>query len=644
MSELETIHSVLKKTARRRRWFRAWNGLFTGLFVAACLWLVAMLGFKLLPLPFGMFGGIGLLAVLFVLGGFVWGGRKRDSSLATAQWVDQKLGLKEKLSAAVEFSQSSNRWGAVLLRDGVKCLDQVKAERLLRYKLPSVARWTVLLLFVSATLGFVPEYRSQSFLDRQREEAVIKESGQHLSSFAKRNLKHRPPNLKPTEKAMVAVDELGQRLSSAKLTRADALEKIASVTDQLKNEAKNLGENPAFKRLKQESRSPSGAPSSTAKALQKQIESLQKSMPKGSNDPDALQKMKDQLSKLQKAASGMNANADGMTPEMSRKSAESLASLSQMAKSQGMSLPELEDALAALENGEVDQFLKALDSTEVNLDKMLEMAKALEKLQMDLAKAGKDLADQLEKGQAQAAHDRLMEMAAKMQSGGLNEAEREQMLKELSEALEPAEDYGEVQTLLDQALKKGQKGDAKEAAKNLKMAAEELKKLMDQFGDMQTLMSTLETLQQAQMCVGNCMGWGQCKSQMAGVKPGKKPGKGVGTWADENSGWFYFPESAERWDNSDINRPDTIAKGHSDRGEGKKTEGMIPTKVKGNFTPGGAMPSITLRGVSIKGESRVVIEEAMTTAQSEAQSALSQQKVPRAYQQAVRDYFDDFAE
>ena len=53
------------------------------------------------------------------------------------------------------------------------------------------------------------------------------------------------------------------------------------------------------------------------------------------------------------------------------------------------------------------------------------------------------------------------------------------------------------------------------------------------------------------------------------------------------------------------------------------------------------MPSITLKGVSIKGQSKVDYSQAIATAQSDAQSALGDEKVPRAYQGAVRDYFDD---
>ena len=80
---------------------------------------------------------------------------------------------------------------------------------------------------------------------------------------------------------------------------------------------------------------------------------------------------------------------------------------------------------------------------------------------------------------------------------------------------------------------------------------------------------------------------------------------------------------------------------HSDRGEGELSDALKPTKVKGQFSPGGQMPSITLKGISIKGQSKVEYSEAAAAAQSEAQSALSHEKVPRAYQGAVKDYFDD---
>jgi hypothetical protein len=152
-------------------------------------------------------------------------------------------------------------------------------------------------------------------------------------------------------------------------------------------------------------------------------------------------------------------------------------------------------------------------------------------------------------------------------------------------------------------------------------------------------MAEMEKINQASMCIGSGQGW------KAGNRPGfgkgGKPGSGVGTWADDSNGWMYDGQWSDHWDNTGAVRPDTDARGHTDRGEGELSDALQPTKVKGQFSPGGQMPSITLKGVSIKGTSKISYEEAAAAAQSDAQSALSQDKVPRAYQGAVRDYFDD---
>jgi len=168
-------------------------------------------------------------------------------------------------------------------------------------------------------------------------------------------------------------------------------------------------------------------------------------------------------------------------------------------------------------------------------------------------------------------------------------------------------------------------------------AAKELEKLMQQMGDAQQLQAELEAMNRASMCVGTGQCWSQCKNP--GFKPGGRPGTGVGTWADENAGWNG--QFNDHWDNTGIVRPDQDPRGLTDRGQGDLSDALKPTKVKGQFSPGGQMPSITLKGVSIKGQSKVSYEEAAAAAQSDAQSALSQEKVPRAYQGAVKDYFDD---
>ena len=82
------------------------------------------------------------------------------------------------------------------------------------------------------------------------------------------------------------------------------------------------------------------------------------------------------------------------------------------------------------------------------------------------------------------------------------------------------------------------------------------------------------------------------------------------------------------------------ARGQTDR-DSNLNPSLLPTKVRGQMSPGGPMPSITLKGVSIKGQSTIQYQEAAASAQADAESALNQDQVPRAYQNTVRDYFDD---
>jgi hypothetical protein len=283
------------------------------------------------------------------------------------------------------------------------------------------------------------------------------------------------------------------------------------------------------------------------------------------------------------------------------------------------------------------------------------MAKTLEKLQQQAERLGKDLAEQLKNGQAQAAQKTLEKMVEQLKSANLAPEQMQKLMEEVSRSVQPGSQYGKVGELLKNAaeqMKAGQKGDA---AQNLAQAAKELQKLMQQMADAQAMMAALEALDRAQLAIatgkdwesaqaGKCsqcngQGCSACMGKGMGWGPGGKPGRGVGTWAEEE-GWTYFDQQQERVDNSGVNRPDMEGRGPSDR-PSNLNPNLAPTKVRGQMSPGGPMPSITLKGVSIKGQSTVKYQEAAAAAQAEAESALNQDQVPRAYQNAVRDYFDD---
>ena len=649
MSELQVIESALQRAARRQRWARALRGLWQGLLVGALLSVLAAGVYHLVPLPAWVPIATASLPFPCMAAGLVIGGWRRIGLEQAARWVDGRQHLQERLSTALEVASGSKAGGApaplreawrnLVVNDAAAYAKELDPRRLVQFRLPNATRWAVVVLALSAGLGFVPEYRSKAFLQKQADQQNIKEVGKQLADLTRRSLEKRPPTLETTQKSMEAVKDLGDQLTKKTFTRSEALKDLANVAEKLKDQLKELGKDPAMQRLEQAARAPSGNDSQTAAGLQKQIESLQKQMGTPSGTPDALDKLKKELDKLQEAAQGLaDKNSPGTDAER-QKLSEALSALSKQVQDMGVQLPQLDEAIAALAANQTDLFLKDLQAATTDLEKMRDMAKTLQQLQQQMEKLGKDLAEQLKNGQPEAAQMTLQKMIQQLKSAELSPEQLQKMLQEVAKAVDPAKNYGKAGEHLQAAAEQMQKGDKPSAAGSLGKAAAELQKLMQQMGDAQSLVAELEALKQASTCVGSCQGWQMCKKP--GSSTGGKPGSGVGTWADENNGWMYDGQWSDRWDNSGVVRPDVPARGHTDRGPGTLSDALKPTKVKGQFSPGNQMPSITLRGVSIKGQSKVQYEEAAAAAQSEAQSALSQEKVPRAYQGAVKEYFDD---
>src|SRR5438034_603599 len=540
MSEIQVIQSALEKTAWRCRWQRAWRRCWQGLVAGAAVWLLVVAVYKLFPLPDQTLIAAGTIAAALVPAGFLAGFWRRPTLMETARWVDERQHFQERLSTALEVAGSPNAgtWRDLVLSDAAGRAQAFDPRRLLPLNLPLISRWALLLLVLAATLGFVPEYRSKAYLQKKKEAQIIKETGKELAELTRRSVEHRPPALEPTQKALDSVKELGDQLAKVSLTRTEALRDLASATERLKDQAKDLAKDPALRKLEQAARSPTGRSPTSNADLQKQIDSIQKQLGNPDATPDALDKLQKELQKLQQAAAGLPGN-DSAGQQQKEQMSQSLSDLAKKAQELGLSLPSLEEAIKALQNSQIDQFLKDLKVAEVDLDKMQAMAKALQQLEMQQAQLGKDLAEQLDKGQAEAAMQTLQKMIDQLKKGNLTEEQLKKMLAEVDKAVKPGSQYGKVGDFLKAAVGKMQNSDKPGAAQSLADASDELKRLLDQLGDAQSMMAMMDALQKAQMCVGNCMGWGQCQGPPRAGKGGR-PGRGVGTWSDDD-GWTTFP-------------------------------------------------------------------------------------------------------
>jgi hypothetical protein len=644
MSELHLIESTLAKTAQRRRLERGLRRLWQGLLIGAAVWLALMVVYKLAPVPDAWITYSWLTLPVAALIGFIWGFSRPVTLQETARWVDGQRKLQERLSTALEVagSEQTGEWKNLIVSDAAKSVSGLKPKELLPFRLPRASRWALVLLVLGVGLGFIPEYRSKTHLQDKQDTAAIQQTGRELASLTKRTLQARPPAIETTKRSLEEVKELGEHMAKAQLTKNEALKDLSSAIEKLKEQTREIGKDPAIRNLERAARSASksGTPSAD---MQQKLDNLSKQLGAQAANSEAMEKLKNDLDKAKNMAATL---PKGDTPEAKAAQEQmqaALADLAKQAKDLGLDMPSLSDAIAALQQAQPDQVLKDLQVAEVELEKMEQMAKALEKMQLEMQKLGKDLAEQLKNGQAEAAESTLRKMAQQLNENKLSPEQMEKMMKEVGDAMGPAKEYGEVGEHMQAAMKSMQAGQKGEAGESLKAAADSLAKMMGELGDAQSLLASLESLQAAAMCIANGQGYNNNARGMAGKKPpGAKSLSGVGTWTDEDS-WQY-PEMSDSWDNTGIERPDMDGRGISDRGDGQLADNLAPTKIKGQITPGGPMPSITMKGVSIKGNSKIQIQEMATAAQSEAQAALNQDQVPRAYQNAVRNYFDDLKE
>ena len=112
------------------------------------------------------------------------------------------------------------------MQDAAAKLDEVKPRELLPLGLTRASRWALAILAVTAFLGFVPEYRTPEFKKKKADAEIIKDTGRQMVELTKRRIAEKPPVMEPAKKALETVDELGNHLAKASLTRGEALKEF----------------------------------------------------------------------------------------------------------------------------------------------------------------------------------------------------------------------------------------------------------------------------------------------------------------------------------------------------------------------------------------------------------------------------------
>ena len=640
MTDGESIQSNLTAAAWRVRGLRAWRAAWLGLFCWGCFWLLSLLVFKLYPIPFGWIASLLFLApgvgAVFALAA---AGRSVPLS-SVARAMDARLQTQERVGTAFEFLQSpgtiSEEWRRAVISDAARLLDSVRIPTVFPIGLPRIARGVLAVLLVGLCLGFAPEYRTAQQLRTARDSQLVREAGREVLRFAKQTLTQRAPKIESTRRALMEAQELGEHLAQSKVSRDEALKELAALSERLRQETRELERDPGIRKV-QESTAQRNAAGSASAELQRRMDALNSQMGAGATDSRSLADFQKDLAKAREAAAGLSSNGGPLDSAAINGMQGMMAALASRAQSAGLSMPHLAQAIEALKNAQIDQVLNQLDASMRDLERMQQMAEAVDAMKAEAEGLGKTLAEQLKLGQTQAAIQTLDRMRNALADPKLSREQQREILKEVADSLKAAKAYGEAGGHMERAATQLRADDRGKAADALEKAAQELARLAEAAEEGEALEATLQVLQQAQSSVGSGLAWGQCKGPPSAGRGGK-PGRGVGTWAEDDSAEVV--DATERWDNSQTKRDDLDPRGITDRPE-ERSSNLIPTKVQGQIKPGGPMPSITLKGLSVRGQSRIEFTDAIPAAQSQAQSALNQDQVPRVYRGAVREYFND---
>lgn len=299
---------------------------------------------------------------------------------------DRNLGLKERISSALEFEKVDQPFRENLIRDANHAAEQIVPHNVYPFQFPK--RWKflsiLLILFISAQ--FLPTFNFGSFKTDEKTIAVINEQGEILKKVSE-ELEDTPEE-ESESLAEVAQDikKLSKTLSKKDVQKKEALETLSRTGEKIRKQKENLDQ--------------------TKKYLKDLTEELGKTTSEAQKSPqdDDMNKVKNQLKAL-----ADQLNNENLTEAEQEEIADALGNAAETLEKLGMkeSAEHLKTAKERLEND--DQTASA-----ENVEKALEeFENSSEKLENQLATSEKleDALEQVEQSKNEISQSNLPQMA-----------------------------------------------------------------------------------------------------------------------------------------------------------------------------------------------------------------------------------------
>jgi len=297
-------------------------------------------------------------------------------------------------------------------------------------------------------------------------------------------------------------------------------------------------------------------------------------------------------------------------------------------------LEKMKDTIDELEKGKITRADALSEFTKLD-DALKDAQSRMAKRGLSPAQAKKNfgeaqqLADALAKQDLKKAADALEQLAQRIQQGDLNEEQRKKLrdalnrlCKGLAQTAGPNEGRNPNKAL-QQALRKmaAQLGEMQINAEKLQQALQDAQVALQDMKDMQELLRQMRAMCKA--CKGAGKGGAKQVPGAAGAVAGifnaetRQPGPGMGGAGIGRGGRAPVEPGNVGFD-SDL--------------------------VKGKLQSGRAVGSYFVNGRQLKGEAKADYIEVVGAARSEADEAVEKERIPRAYQDYVHEYFSGMTE
>jgi hypothetical protein len=242
MDHEEILQRTVRVLMRRAGWVRRRALLLNALFVGLCLCLALAIWHRFAPVPIGRLVelGLGVLA-LSAIGALIVGLRSHADPLGLLIRADRTLKLKERLSTAYELATSPHPHPlrTVVLQEGARVARSVNPFRVIPSTTPRTLRWTpflllaiVLVLVVDVGMILPPSLVGED----GRPAPALQAQGQQLERAGKRlETEARRRGLERSLEAARRMQTLGQRLQNEKVNEREALARVNSLSEYMRN-------------------------------------------------------------------------------------------------------------------------------------------------------------------------------------------------------------------------------------------------------------------------------------------------------------------------------------------------------------------------------------------------------------------------